>query len=134
MIGSRYDVVVAGAGPAGSAAARLLARDGLRVLLLEEHTEVGMPLHCSGLVTPRTLDEAGVGTDLVLHRVLGAHVFAPSGAQLTLGDGQTRALVIDRVGLDRALVAEAQKQGAHLELGARVVSVERKGSGLDAPV
>ena len=132
--GSSYDVVVAGAGPAGSAAARLLAQDGLRVLLLEEHTEVGMPLHCSGLVTPRTLDEAGVGTDLVLHRILGAHVFAPSGAQLTLGDGQVRALVIDRVGLDRALVAEAERRGAHLELGAKVVSVERKGSGLDVLV
>lgn len=131
---SSYDVVVAGAGPAGSAAARLLARDGLQVLLLEEHTEVGIPLHCSGLVTPRTLDEAGVGTDLVLNRVLGAHVIAPSGAQLTLGDGQVRALVIDRVGLDLALVAEAQRQGAHLELGSKVVAVERKNSSLEVSI
>ena len=121
-----YDVVVAGAGPAGSATARYLARDGFRVLLLEEHPDIGTPLHCSGLVTPRTLEEAAVGTDIVLHQITGARVFTPSGAELTLGDERTRAVVIDRVGLDRALVHEAQHEGAQLELGARVVAVERK--------
>ena len=55
-----YDAVVVGAGPAGSTTAAEIAQGGFRVLLLEEHAEIGIPLHCSGLVTPRTLDEAGV--------------------------------------------------------------------------
>ena len=92
-IEGHYDTVVAGAGPAGSAAARILAQEGFRVLLLEEHDGIGMPLHCSGLVTPRTLDEAGVGNSLVLNRVTGARVYAPSGVHLTLGNETTRALV-----------------------------------------
>jgi digeranylgeranylglycerophospholipid reductase len=128
--GGHYDAVVAGAGPAGSAAARHLAQSGARVLLLEEHREVGSPVHCSGLVTPRTLDEANVGTDLVLHKVSGARIYSPSGNELTLGDGRTRALVIDRAGLDRALANTAQRYGAHLELGAKVTAIESKGTGL----
>ena len=49
------DVAVVGAGPAGSRTARDLARDGLRVLLLEEHRRIGVPSHCSGMISPRTL-------------------------------------------------------------------------------
>ncbi len=126
----RYDAVVVGAGPAGAAAAGGIAGRGFNVLLLEEHAEIGTPLHCSGLVTPRTLEEAGVGEELVLNKVTGAHIYAPSGAQLTLGDGTTRALVIDRVGLDRVLAARAQERGAQLIMGARVVGVEREPGGL----
>ena len=128
--GGHYDAVVAGAGPAGSAAARHLAQSGARVLLLEEHREVGSPVHCSGLVTPRTLEEANVETDLVLHKVSGARIYSPSGNELTLGDGRTRALVIDRAGLDRALANTAQRYGAHLELGAKVTAIESNGTGL----
>ena len=130
----RYDAVVVGAGPAGAAAAGGIAKRGFNVLLLEEHAEIGTPLHCSGLVTPRTLKEAGVGEELVLNKITGAHIYAPSGAQLALGDGNNRALVIDRVGLDRAMVTRAQEQGAQLVMGAKVVGVERQPGGLTVTV
>ncbi len=129
-----YDAVVVGAGPAGSTAAAEIALGGFRVLLLEEHAEIGIPLHCSGLVTPRTLDEAGVGQGLVLNTVRGAHVYAPSGRRLTLGDGQTRALVIDRVGLDRALVARAQERGVELVTKAKVIGLKHDGGGINVRI
>ncbi|MDO8751602.1 MAG: NAD(P)/FAD-dependent oxidoreductase, partial [Dehalococcoidia bacterium] len=66
--------------------------------------------------------------------VVGAHVYAPSGRTLSLGDGQTRALVIDRVGLDRALVARAQERGAELVTRARVIGVEHDGAGIKVRV
>ena len=130
----RYDVIVVGAGPAGSTAAAEMAKNGLRVLLLEEHPRIGIPLHCSGLVTPRTIEEAGIGEDLVLNRIVGAHIYTPSGRQLSIGDGRTRALVIDRVGLDQALVAKAQEQGAELAMGAKVAAVDREPSGISVTV
>lgn len=104
------------------------------MLLLEEHAGIGIPSHCSGLVTPRTLEEAAVGEDLVLNRVVGAHVHTPSGKRLTLGDGRTRALVIDRVGLDRALVAKAQERGVELAMESKVVAVERDARGITVTV
>jgi digeranylgeranylglycerophospholipid reductase len=136
VIGNRYDydAVVVGAGPAGSATAAEIAQGGFRVLLLEEHREIGIPLHCSGLVTPRTLDEVEVGHDLVVNYVVGAQVYAPSGRTLSLGDGQIRALVIDRVGLDRALAVKAQERGAELVMKARVISVEHDRGGINVRV
>ena len=131
---NQYDAVVVGAGPAGSTVAAGIAQGGFRVLLLEEHAQIGIPLHCSGLVTPRTLEEAAVGEDLVLNRVVGAHVYAPSGRRLTLGDGTTRALVIDRVGLDRVLVEKAQKQGVELATRSKVVAAQREAGGVTITV
>jgi digeranylgeranylglycerophospholipid reductase len=43
---SSYDVVVIGAGPAGSVAARRAAEGGLKVLLIEKRQEIGAPVRC----------------------------------------------------------------------------------------
>jgi digeranylgeranylglycerophospholipid reductase len=43
---SRYDVIVVGAGPAGSTAARYAAHRGARVLMLEKRKTVGVPVQC----------------------------------------------------------------------------------------
>src|SRR5450759_4838323 len=44
---SDYDVVVVGAGPSGSVAARLAAEGGLKVLLIEKRQEIGVPVRCA---------------------------------------------------------------------------------------
>jgi hypothetical protein len=54
--GGTYDAIVAGCGPCGAVVGRDLARKGFRVLILEEHHEVGRPVQCAGLVTRRVLD------------------------------------------------------------------------------
>ena len=53
-----YDVVVVGAGPVGSTAARYAALNGAKVLLLEEHTSIGSPVSCTGLLSTRAVQNA----------------------------------------------------------------------------
>jgi len=55
-----FDAIVAGAASAGSSVARLLARSSWQVARLEQHPRVGMPKHCSGLISPRTLELSGL--------------------------------------------------------------------------
>lgn len=120
-----YDAVVVGAGPAGSAVAREIAGRGFRVLLLEEHAVIGRPLHCSGLVSARTLQLARVGDGVVQNQIRGAIIQSPGGGQLSVGGDRVYALAIDRIRLDQAMAVEAQEQGAELLLSARFLALER---------
>src|SRR5439155_17497595 len=119
------DVAVVGAGPAGSRTARNLARAGLRVRLLEEHRRVGVPSHCSGLISPRTLREAEIGEDAIIHRITGAFVHTAAGGEVAVGGDKTRAVAIDRVRWDETLAEQAQAAGADL-VRARLTNVERE--------
>jgi digeranylgeranylglycerophospholipid reductase len=121
------DIAVIGAGPAGSRTARNLAQSGLRVRLLEEHRAVGVPSHCSGLISLRTLREAEIGEEAAIHNITGAFVHAQSGSQAALGGEKTQAVAIDRVKWDRTLAEQAQQTGAEL-VRARLTSVERENS------
>ena len=122
------EVVVIGAGPAGSLAARQLARKGLSVLLLEEHAEVGRPVHCAGLIGIEGLRNNGIipQPDVVLQRVRQSIFHAPSGTQLLLAKAEPHAFVLHRDRLDRQLAREAEVAGATLQLGTRVTQVHRK--------
>lgn len=107
-----HDVVIAGAGPAGSRIARDLALRGFDVVVLEEHESIGDPCHCSGLVTPRTLELAGVGEDLVHNTIRGAVIHAPPSRPVTVAGDRIHAYVIDRSELDRRLAEQARNAGA----------------------
>ncbi|HJK47411.1 MAG TPA: FAD-dependent monooxygenase, partial [Methanocorpusculum sp.] len=54
-----YDVIIAGAGPTGSAAARFCAKAGLSTLVLEEHAAIGYPVQCAGLLSNSAFAECG---------------------------------------------------------------------------
>ncbi|MHB8352617.1 MAG: FAD-dependent oxidoreductase, partial [Thermoplasmata archaeon] len=71
------DVLVVGAGPAGSTIAYELARRGHSVTVLEEHPRVGYPVQCAGLVSRRVVELAGTDA-MVLGPVHGAAVFSPA--------------------------------------------------------
>ncbi len=121
-----YDVVVVGAGPAGSAAARDIAREGWKVLLIEEHEVVGQPIYCSGLVSPRTLELASGRDGLVLNQLRGAIVHSVSGKELHLGGDKVYALAIDREALDHRLAEQAEAASAELRLGTKLTGIRRE--------
>ena len=117
-----YDIVVVGAGPAGSRFAASMAGKN-RVLLLEENFEVGKPVQCSGLVSPRVMEMSGLRS---WHNVIDSVKFySPSGNEFSLSGNEPKGYVIDRSGLDIRLAERAARAGAEIVLGASFTGAER---------
>ena len=112
------DVLVVGAGPAGSTLAYELARRGHDVRVLEEHDRIGYPVQCAGLVSRRALSLAG-SERTVRRAVRGAAVFGPSLRSIQFRATEPRAFVIDRGAWDVELADRAARAGAKFDLGTR---------------
>jgi geranylgeranyl reductase family protein len=117
-----YDVLVIGGGPAGCRTAGLIAEKGYKVLVAEEHRNIGEPMQCAGLVSPRTLKTANVPcNDIIINKIHGAYVHAPGGEILAIRGKETYGLVIDRSAFDRRLCDAARQAGAEIMTGTRAV-------------
>jgi geranylgeranyl reductase family protein len=114
------DVTVVGAGPAGSAAAKEAAKLGKKVVMLEEHAEVGVPCHCTGLVSIKGLDLLEVDySRIILNKCRGARLFSPNNTEIEVKKPSTTAYVLDRVGLDKQMAEEAESEGVEVRKGVR---------------
>lgn len=122
----RYDAIVVGAGPAGSAAAIVLARAGRRVLLLDR-AAFPRDKPCGDLIGARAMTAArtlGIDeSDLAPYTPLeGAYVAADAGEidlapRTKIGRAllsHTDARVIPRAVFDAVMVRAAQRSGAEL--------------------
>lgn len=117
------DVVVIGAGPAGSITARILAEAGRDVLVLEEHDVIGAPVHCTGLLGFDAFDEFDLPRDLILGRAGAARLWGAAGRSVMVHSERVEAAVIDRARLDRTLARRAEHAGAEVRTGCRVESI-----------
>ena len=126
MAGS-YDAIVAGAGPAGSTAARHLARSGARVLLLDKAT-FPRDKPCGGGITFRA--DAAIDLDLssVTEReIYGVRVSAAMGRRFDRTSPKLLARMTQRSRLDQFLADAAVSAGAELRDGVAVSAIEVEG-------
>jgi len=128
-----FDVIVIGAGPAGGYLAGKVAAAGYEVALVEEHREIGEPIQCGGLVTPRVFEYVDC-KETIIGSVHGAELYSPSGRKLVIDGHQTQAVVVQRAMFDRAIATDAVRKGAHTFLGAQAQSARREDGGVEVVV
>jgi digeranylgeranylglycerophospholipid reductase len=107
----RYDCCVIGGGPVGAMTARSAASKGARVLLVEKGRAPTYPDRCTGIVSPRLLDEASLDQGVVLRRIRGGIIHAPNGRCLRIEAADARAVVIDRRLFNVRLLEMAEQAG-----------------------
>jgi digeranylgeranylglycerophospholipid reductase len=130
-----YDVVVVGAGPAGSLAAKHAAIGGVSTLLVEKHPAIGYPVCCAeaisttGLTNIVEADPRWICSGIERVRIYGpknsvASIFHPKAG-----------FVLERKIFDRAIAEQAALAGADIKVGVDVIDVLRdKGGRIDGVI
>ncbi len=130
-----FDVIVAGAGPAGASAAIHLARNNLRVLLVEQKKFPRAKL-CGEFISPecqKHFDTLGVAdaiatsapsalTETIFYSTRGYHVSVPSS-----WFGGPAALGLSRAVMDDVLLDRAQACGVNVIEGATITDLIQNG-------
>jgi flavin-dependent dehydrogenase len=123
-----FDVIIAGAGPAGSSAAIHLARSGIKVLLVEQKKFPRAKL-CGEFISPecqKHFENLGVAdamsasqpaaiTETVFYSTRGHHINIPSS-----WFGRSTALGLSRAVMDNVLLRRAQECGVTVLEGVSV--------------
>jgi geranylgeranyl reductase family protein len=123
----RYDLAIAGGGPAGSAAAWQAAQTGARVIVLDK-AEFPRDKPCGDGLTPRSvshIQKMGLADEVAkFHRVNRAKVFSPSEWELSFPRRPgmpDHGHVARRRELDTLLLKNAESAGAEVRQSAEVI-------------
>jgi geranylgeranyl reductase family protein len=128
------DVAIIGAGPAGLTAARSLASQGHDVVVLEEHAQIGVPVHCTGVLGLDAFTEFDLPREAILSTAHVARFVAADGSEVAVDAERATAAVIDRARFDQALAAASRAAGADLRSGARVRGIAVTESGVSVRI
>ncbi|MGH7387046.1 MAG: NAD(P)/FAD-dependent oxidoreductase, partial [Candidatus Methylomirabilales bacterium] len=120
-----HDVIVVGAGPAGSQTAASLAQRGYTVLVLEEHPQIGVPTNCSGLIGAEAFERFDLPRDSVIRGFNSATFFSPKGSSATVGADRVMAYVVRRCEFDQTMAQRAIACGASYLLRVRCIGLEQ---------
>jgi geranylgeranyl reductase family protein len=123
-----YDVVVVGAGPAGSTAARTLAQGGARVCLVDK-ARFPRPKPCGGALSPRTLRHLPSGFEKLVRAHVRRAVFTfRSGKPFEVVSATPMGYMVCRDEFDAWLKARAEEAGVSVREGMSVRTVEDTGA------
>jgi len=123
-----YDTVVVGAGPIGGYVAGKIAEKNNKVIIFEKNRQIGTPVNCAGLVSPRVFDFLDIQKEKVIQNTLkGANIHSPSGDILTIGGNRVHAYAIDRKKFDNEIIKKSKEKGVQVFLESNVLSAQKIG-------
>jgi digeranylgeranylglycerophospholipid reductase len=123
-----YDVVVVGAGPAGSSAAFSAAKAGMKVALIEKEETIAQTVRTSGVTWMDSIDEFGIPE--YCYNPIKNYAFCSPNNEAVIRSDTPKAAVLDVRKTYRWLAEKAQKQDAELFLNTSVTDAFRRSSGI----
>ncbi|OED30527.1 NAD(P)/FAD-dependent oxidoreductase [Methanosphaera sp. WGK6] len=130
------DILVVGAGPSGSLAAKEAALRGANVILIDRKSEIGAPKRCAEGVSKSGLAELGIQPDprWIARELEGVRLVAPDNTSVYL-DNDTIQLpesgyVLERKVFDKHMAMDAARAGAEIMIKTAATSLERVDDGI----
>ena len=103
------DILIIGAGPAGSSAAIAAAKKGMDVLVVEQRAEIGVPVQCAEYIPAPLVGQLNLGTGFVVQKVSKMRTILPDGST---SDMAAPGFMIHRDRFDQTIARQARKLGA----------------------
>jgi geranylgeranyl reductase family protein len=119
-----FDVCIIGGSIAGNYLCYLLRNSSLKIAVVEEHKEVGIPLQCAGIISQKLTQLIDVPDNIILNRVSIAKAVSPSGKFIKLS-GEEQPYIIDRIALDQIFYEKVKDwKSIHYFLGEKFIKFE----------
>jgi geranylgeranyl reductase family protein len=96
----KFDICIIGGSIAGNYLSYLLSKTNLKIAVIEEHKNIGLPLQCAGIISQKLSKIIKLPKEVVLNRVKVAKIVAPQGKYIKISSTEN-PYIIDRVALDR---------------------------------
>jgi len=120
------DTIVVGGGAVGSFTALKLAKMGAKVTVFEEHKSIGIPSHCAGHLSIRSLRNLGLyplSGEIVENTYSQANFYSPSAFKFSVHLAKPVTCSVNREDFDRHIADKAEAAGARFCLNSRVQSL-----------
>lgn len=115
-----YDIIIIGAGPAGSSAAQAAAKRGAKVLLIDRRERIGVPVQCAELVPQWISHYVDFSSKCVIQTIEQMVTHLPDGSSYEMrGPGY----MLDRSLFDQELVASAILSGARVSTQTKAIAL-----------
>src|SRR4030067_510282 len=117
------DILIIGAGPAGSSAALKAAQEGAKVILIEQKKEIGVPVQCAEYIPVQLTTAIGLRDDLLIQEIHAMRTYLPDGEVVVT---ESLGYITDRDRFDQHLAEQAEKAGAAIRKGCKAIGFDGK--------
>ncbi len=126
----QYDLIIIGAGPGGLSTANEAAKEGLKVLVLEEHKEIGVPIHCGECFSEFSAkkDQLRIPSDVISKKVKGVRITFPNGKRVIANEP---GFVLKKDKFEQWLAKQAKKSGARIRTASKAADIEKVEGGYE---
>jgi digeranylgeranylglycerophospholipid reductase len=123
-LSEHYDIVVIGAGPAGSSAAQAAVQRGAKVLLIDRRQRLGIPIQCAEFVPQWISRHASFSSTSIMQKVEKMITHLPDRIIFEM---KSPGYMLDRSLFDKELAASAILSGAKISIGTKAVGLSPGG-------
>ncbi len=117
------DFLVIGAGPTGLSASIELSKKNMDVLVFEEDNKIGVPRHCTGVISSEAAKLIGNAAFSSTIKKIKTAYFIYDNKRIEISFPKEVTNVLERIRFEEILFDEANKLGAEIFLGEKVKKI-----------